>query len=75
MAWRRPKVGGGFCGPQNQRIDESLPMVLSGEVHFPDFGPYLEGPKTMPWHGTGNNDASAAAGARFGTRGSVETRP
>merc|ERR1712203_725465 len=28
----------------------------------------------MPWHGTGN-DASAAAGARFGTSGSAEMRP
>eukprot|EP00959_Pyramimonas_sp_CCMP1952_P034220 717143-Pyramimonas_sp.AAC.1 len=43
--------------------------------HFFDFGADLEGPKTMPWHCAGNDDASAAAGARFGTSGNAEMRP
>eukprot|EP00959_Pyramimonas_sp_CCMP1952_P114773 2399471-Pyramimonas_sp.AAC.1 len=49
-------------------------MAFSGG-HFLDLEAYLEGPKPMTWHGTGNDDASAAVGARFGTSGSAEMRP
>eukprot|EP00959_Pyramimonas_sp_CCMP1952_P443950 9294426-Pyramimonas_sp.AAC.1 len=49
-------------------------MVFSGG-QFLDSGAGLEGPKTMTWHDAGNNDASAAAGARFGTSGNAEMRP
>eukprot|EP00959_Pyramimonas_sp_CCMP1952_P460428 9479832-Pyramimonas_sp.AAC.1 len=64
MAWQRPSAGGASAA---QTINESTPNVKSL--------PMLEGPKAMPWHGIGNNHASAAAGARFETNGSAEMRP
>eukprot|EP00959_Pyramimonas_sp_CCMP1952_P176379 3685650-Pyramimonas_sp.AAC.1 len=77
MTWRRPKVWGSFCGLANPRIDTECVITYDDlfKRPFSRFETYLEGQKAKPWLGTGNNDASAAGGARFGTSGSAETRP
>ena len=63
---RRPKVGGAFCGPKNQRIDTggvSTSNVFVGG-HFLDLG--------LLWK---DRKVGAAAGARFGTTRGADIWP
>ena len=81
---RRPKVGGAFCGPKNQRIDTGCVITSNVFVggHFLDLGLLWKDRKRRRcsastfWNNQRRrNWASAAAGARFGTSGSAEMRP
>eukprot|EP00959_Pyramimonas_sp_CCMP1952_P198518 4152422-Pyramimonas_sp.AAC.1 len=65
MAWRRPKVGGGFCGPRNQRIDNECVITFA----------FVFGRPFCRLWGLLGRKASAAAGTRFGRSGSVEIMP
>ena len=63
---RRPKVGGAFCGPKNQRIDTGCVITSNVFVggHFLDLG--------LLWK---VKNVGAAARARFGTTRGAEIGP
>ena len=63
---RRPKVGGAFCGPKNQRIDPGCVITSNGFLggHFLDLGLFGR-----------IESVRAAAGARFGTTRAAEMGP
>ena len=81
---RRPKVGGAFCGPKNQRIDTGCVITSNVFVggHFLDLGLLWKDRKRRRCSGSTlwnnqrrRNWASAAAGTRFGRSGSPKMRP